>query len=252
MLLYRLIVDTDTPRKRPKINPSSQGPVKLQGALNSNVNQIISQNPSSNAAKKDISKSIDYKVNDTKLTNVRSKLDHGIKNLSSPKIAKDVKPKAEGQASEKKWPHSLSQTEKMKELKKERHNKFRDRSEKYVLEKCKRIPFSQDYNSNKIVKEPLESRRKKISFKIPVKLHDPQQKLIEENVFSLDSSKSKTKQKKKECLESSQVSLNLMRHKSKHLFSDSTCKQTVCEWKGKYEPQESNDSRSSENLTKVR
>lgn len=252
MLLYRLNVDTTTPRKRPKTNPSSQGPVKLQGALNSNVNQIISQSPSSNGTKKDISKSVDFKVNDTKLTNVRSKLDHGIKNLSSPKIAKDMKPKAEGQASEKKWPHALAQREKMKELKKERHNKFRDSSEKYVLEKCKRIPFSQDCNSNKIIKEPLESRRKKISFKIPVKSHDPQQKLVEENVFSLDSNKSKTKQKKKECLESSQVSLNSTRHRSKHLFSDSTCKQTVCEWKGKYEHQESNDSSSSENLIQVR
>ncbi|XP_016001103.2 transcriptional protein SWT1 [Rousettus aegyptiacus] len=246
--LKRLNVDTTTPRKRPKTNPSSQGPVKLQGALNSNVNQIISQSPSSNGTKKDISKSVDFKVNDTKLTNVRSKLDHGIKNLSSPKIAKDMKPKAEGQASEKKWPHALAQREKMKELKKERHNKFRDSSEKHVLEKCKRIPFSQDCNSNKIIKEPLESRRKKISFKIPVKSHDPQQKLVEENVFSLDSNKSKTKQKKKECLESSQVSLNSTRHRSKHLFSDSTCKQTVCEWKGKYEHQESNDSSSSENL----
>ncbi|ELK16177.1 hypothetical protein PAL_GLEAN10017656 [Pteropus alecto] len=247
--LKRLNVDTTTPRKRPNINPSSQGPVKLQGALNSNVNQIISQSPSSNGTKKDISKSVDFKVNDTKLTNVRSKLDHGIKNLSSPKIAKDVKPKAEVQASEKKWSHSLAQREKMKELKKERHNKFRESSEKYVLEKCKRIPFSQDCNSNKLSKEPLESRRRKISFKIPVKSHDPQQKLVEENVFSLDSNKSKTKQKKKECLESSQVSLNLTRHRSKHLFSDSACKQTVCEWKGKYEHQESNDSSSSENLT---
>ncbi|XP_039737174.1 transcriptional protein SWT1 isoform X3 [Pteropus medius] len=247
--LKRLNVDTTTPKKRPNINPSSQGPVKLQGALNSNVNQIISQSPSSNGTKKDISKSVDFKVNDTKLTNVRSKLDHGVQNLSSPKTAKDVKPKAEVQASEKKWSHSLAQREKMKELKKERHSKFRDSSEKYVLEKCKRIPFSQDCNSNKLSKEPLESRRRKISFKIPVKSHDPQQKLVEENVFSLDSNKSKTKQKKKECLESSQVSLNLTRHRSKHLFSDSTCKQTVCEWKGKYEHQESNDSSSSENLT---
>lgn len=248
MLLYRLNADTETPRKRPKINSSSQGPVNLQEASYSNDNQIIPQSPSSSGTKKDISKCIDFK--DIKLTNVGHTLDHGIKNLSSPKTPKDMKSKAEGQASEKKSPHSLAQREKMKELKKGRYSKSRDSSEKCVLEKCKRIQFFQDYNSNKIL-EPLESRRK-ISFKIPVKCHDTHQKLVEENVFSLNSNKSKAKQKKKECLESSQVSLNLTRHKSKHLFSDSTYKQTVPEWKGKYEHQESNDSSSGETLTQVK
>ena len=57
------------------------------------------QSPSTSGTKKDINKYVDFK--DIKLTNVKSKLDHGIKNFSSPKIAKDVKPKAEGQASEK-------------------------------------------------------------------------------------------------------------------------------------------------------
>ncbi|XP_057584703.1 transcriptional protein SWT1 isoform X2 [Hippopotamus amphibius kiboko] len=248
--LKRLNVETDTPRKRPKISSSSQGLAKLQETSYSNDNQSISQSPSSNGTKKDISKCVDFKVKDIKLTNVKSKLDHEIKNFSSPKIAKDVKPKAEGQASEKKWPHLLAQREKMKELKKERYNKFRDSSEKYVLEKCKRIQFSQDYSSNKIIKEPLESRRRKISFKIPVKSRETLQKLAEENVFSLDSNKLKTKQKKKECLEGSQVSLNLTGHRSEHLFSDSVYKQTVPEWEGKYhEHQGSNDSSSSEKLT---
>lgn len=242
----RLNVDTETPRKRPKINSSSQGPVNLQEASYSNDNQIIPQSPSTNGTKKDISKCVDFK--DIKLINVGRILDHGIKNLSSPKTPKDMKSKAEGQTSERKCPHSLAQTEKMKELKKGRHSKSRDSSEKCVLEKCKRIQSFQDYNSNKIL-EPLESRRK-ISFKIPVKCHDTHQKLVEENVFSLNSNKSKPKQKKKECLESSQVSLNLTRHKSKHLFSDSTYKQTVPEWKEKYhEHQESNDSSSGEILT---
>ncbi|XP_028344241.1 transcriptional protein SWT1 isoform X2 [Physeter macrocephalus] len=246
--LKRLNVETDTPRKRPKISFSSQGLVKLQETSYSNDNQIISQSPSSNGTKKGISKCVDFK--DIKLTNVKSELDHGIKNFSSPKIAKDVRPKAEGQASEKKWPHLLAQREKMKELKKERYNKFRDSSEKYVLEKCKRIQFSQDYKSNKIIKEPLESRRRKINFKILGESRETLQKLVEENVFSLDSNKLKTKQEKKECLEGSQVSLNLTRHKSEHLFSDSTYKQTVREWEGKYhEHQRSNDSSSSENLT---
>ncbi|KAJ8794809.1 hypothetical protein J1605_018802 [Eschrichtius robustus] len=248
--LKRLNVETDTPRKRPKLSSSSQGLVKLQETSYSNDNQIISQSPSSNGTKKGISKCIDFKVKDIKLTNVKSELDHGIKNFSSPKIAKDVRPKAEGQASEKKWPHLLAQREKMKELKKERYKKFRDSSEKYVLEKCKRIQFSQDYKSNKIIKEPLESRRKKINFKILGESRETLQKLVEENVFSLDSNKLKTKQEKKECLEGSQVSLNLTRHKSEHLFSDSTYKQTVREWEGKYhEHQRSNDSSSSEILT---
>ncbi|XP_033293869.1 transcriptional protein SWT1 isoform X3 [Orcinus orca] len=249
--LKRLNVETDTPRKRPKISSSSQGLVKLQETSYSNDNQIISQSPSSNGTKNGISKCVDFKVKDIKLTNVKSELDHGIKNFSSPKIAKDVRPKAEGQASEKKWPHLLAQRKKMKELKKERYNKFRDSSEKYVLEKCKRIQFSQDYKSNKIIKEPLESRRRMINFKILGESCETLQKLVEEDVFSLDSNTLKTKQEKKECLEGSQFSLNLTRHKSEHLFSDSTYKQTVREWEGKYhEHQRSNDSSSSENLTK--
>lgn len=249
MLLYRLNVDTDTLRKRPKINLSSQEPVKLQEASYSNDNQIISPSPS-NGTKKDTSKCVDFK--DIKLTNVRSSLDHGVKNLSIPKIAKDVKPKAEGQASEKLRPHVLAHRQKMKDLKKERHNKYRENFEKCVLEKCKRSQFSQDYNSNKICKEPHESRRRKVSFKIPVKSQDIHQKPVEENSFLLESSKSTTKQKKKGCLENLQASLNLMKQTSKHLFSDFTCKQTVCEWKGKYlEHQESNNSNCNEHQTQV-
>nr|XP_011744679.1 transcriptional protein SWT1 isoform X2 [Macaca nemestrina] len=249
----RLSVEIDTLRRRPKISSSSQRPIKLQEASNSNDNQIISQSPSSNGTKRDIHKCVDFKHKDIKLTNARSKLDRGIKSLSSPKIASDVKLKAEGQASENKWSHLLVQREKMKELKKERNNKFRDNSEKCVLEKWKRNQFSQDYNSNKIMKEPLESRRQKISFKIPIKSHDTLQKLVEENVFNLDSNKLKTKQEEKEYLESSQVSLNVTRQKTEHLLSDFTYKQTVHEWKRKhhYGRQESNDSHSSENLTQM-
>ncbi|XP_021785175.2 transcriptional protein SWT1 isoform X3 [Papio anubis] len=248
----RLSVEIDTLRRRPKISSSSQRPIKLQEASNSNENQIIAQSPSSNGTKRDIHKCVDFKHKDIKLTNARSKLDHGIKSLSSPKIASDVKLKAEGQASENKWSHLLVQRE-MKELKKERNNKFRDNSEKCVLEKWKRNQFSQDYNSNKIMKEPLESRRQKISFKIPIKSHETLQKLVEENVFNLDSNKLKTKQEEKEYLESSQVSLNVTRQKTEHLLSDFTYKQTVHEWKRKhhYGRQESNDSHSSENLTQM-
>ncbi|XP_074207892.1 transcriptional protein SWT1 isoform X1 [Camelus bactrianus] len=244
--LKRLTIETDTPRKRPRISSSSQGPVKLQETSYSNDSKIISQSPSPNGTRKDTNKCVDLKV--IKLTNVRSKLDH-VKNFNSPRIAKDVKPKAEGQPSEKKWPSLLAQWEKMKELKKERHNKFRDGSEKYVLEKYKGIQFSQDYNSNKIIKEPLESRRSKISFKIPVKSHNTLQKLVEENVFSLDSNKSKAKQENTGCQEGAQVSLNLTRHKSEHLFSDPSYAETVREWKGKYpERRESDGSISSESL----
>ncbi|XP_023583896.1 transcriptional protein SWT1 isoform X2 [Trichechus manatus latirostris] len=248
--LKRFSVATDTSRKRPKISSSSQEPVELQEASFSNDNQIISQSPSSNGTKTNISIRADFKPKDIKLINVPSKLDHELKNLSSPKTAKDVQPKAEGQACEKKWAHLLAQSQKMKELKKEKSSKLRDSSEKCVLEKCKRNEFSQDYNSNKIIKEPLEPRKRKISFKIPIKSRDTLQKLVEENVFRLDSNKSKTKQEEKECLESSHVSLNLTRHKIVHLCSDSTCK-TVHEWKEKHhhEHQESNDSSSSKNLT---
>ncbi|XP_054103778.1 transcriptional protein SWT1 isoform X9 [Callithrix jacchus] len=248
--LKRLNIKIDILRKRPKISSSSQGPIKLQEASYSNDNQIISQGPSSNGTKKDIRKCVDFKPKDIKLTNARSKFDPEIKSLSSPQIASDVKPKAEGQASENKWSHLLIQREKMKELRKETDNKFRGNSEKCVLEKWKRNQFSQDYNSNKMIKEPLESRRRKISFKIPIKSRDTLQKLVEENVFSLDSNKSKTKQEEKQYLESSQVSSTVTRQKTEQLLSDSTYKETVHEWKRKhhYDHQKSNDSCSSENL----
>ncbi|XP_012584302.1 PREDICTED: transcriptional protein SWT1 [Condylura cristata] len=246
----RLNIETDTPRKRPKTSSSSQGSVKLQETY-SDDNHIISESPSSNGVEKNINKCVDFKLRDTKLTNVKSKLDCGIKNLSSPKIAKDVKPKAEGQASERKCPHLHARKEMMKELKKERYNKLRDGSEKCTLEKCKKIQFSQDCISNKIIKEPLESRRRKISFKIPVKSRDTFQKLVEENVFTLDSNKSETKEEKKECRDNAHVSLNLRKHRSEHLFSGSTYNPTVHEWEGKYhcEHRESSGSSSGETLT---
>ncbi|XP_037681091.1 transcriptional protein SWT1 isoform X2 [Choloepus didactylus] len=248
--LKRLNVEPDTPRKKPKISSSSQGLVKLQEASYSNDNQVISQSPS-NGTKKDISKHVDFKFKDIKLADIRCKCDHELKNLSVSKISKDMKPKAEGQASEKRGPHLLAQREKKKELKKATCNKLRDSSEKCVLDKCKRNQFSEDCNSNKMIREPLKSKRKKISFKIPLKSHDTLQKLAGKNVFNLDFSKLNAKQKDKECQENSQVSLNLTRYKSEHLSSDSTFKQTIHEWKEKYhhEHQEKNSSSSSENTT---
>ncbi|EHB00397.1 hypothetical protein GW7_09815 [Heterocephalus glaber] len=235
----RLNVEIDISGKKPKISSSSQGPIKLQEASSSNNNQFISQS-TSNGTKK-------YrKCKESKLINVTRKLDHGIKYLNNPKIAKDMKPKVEGQAREKKWPHLLVQRETMKELKRERH-KFRDSSEK---SKCKKNQFSQDY-SNKIIHEP-DSRKKKISFKIPIKSSNTHQKLVEENVFNLVSNKVKTKQGARQSPEGSQVSLNLTRHKDEHLLFDSTYKQTVCDHKRKYnEHQERNDSSSKKNLTQM-
>ncbi|XP_049724295.1 transcriptional protein SWT1 isoform X4 [Elephas maximus indicus] len=242
--LKRFSIATEISRKRPKTSSSSHGPIELQETSFSSDNEIISQSPSSNGTKTNITKCADIKTKGIKLTNIRSKLDHELKNLSGPKIVKDVKPKAQCQASEKKQLYLLAQSHKMKELKKEGCSKFRDSSEKCVLEKCKRNEFSQDYNSNKIIKEPLEPRKKKISFKIPPKSHDTLQKLVKENVFSLE-----TKQEE-ERLESAQVSLSLTRHKIAYLFSDSTHK-TVHEQKEKYhhEHQETNDSSASKNLT---
>ncbi|XP_070114984.1 transcriptional protein SWT1-like [Equus caballus] len=210
---------------------------------------MISQSFSSNGTKKDINKCVDFKVKDSKLTNVGSKLDHGNKNFSSPEIAKDVKPKAEGKW--KRWAHLLAQREKMKEHKKEKYNKFGDSSEKCVLEKWKRIQFSQDYSSNKIIKEPSNLEEGRSVSKSQQKSCDTLQKLVGGSVFSVDSTKSKTKLENKECLEGCRVSLNLTRHPRERLFSDSTCKQTVHESKGKYhrEHHESNDSSSSANLT---
>nr|XP_044997677.1 transcriptional protein SWT1 isoform X2 [Jaculus jaculus] len=240
--LKRLNTETDIPRKKKKISSLSQGHLKLPEASYSNNNQITSWS-SSNGAKRDV------KLKDIRLTNVGSKIDYGIKSLNSSKIAKDMKSKAEGQAKEKTWPHLLIHKDKMKELKKESNNKFKDSSEECVLEKCKKFQFFHNYHSKEITKEPFESRRRKIGFKIPIKSYNTLQKLVEENVFSSESSKPKTKQEEKECLKSCQVSLNMNRCKTQPLFSDSTYKQTVREWKRKYhEHQESNDSNSKENL----
>lgn len=239
--LKRLNVEIDVSAKRPKISSSSLGPNKLQEASSSKNNQIISQSTSNGTKKL-------RKHKEIKFINVTSKLDHGIKYLTNPKISKDMKSKVEEHTREKEWPHLLLQTEKMKEPKKER-NKFRDSSEKC---KHKKNQLSQDCNSNKINYEPFDSRTRKINFKIPVKSCNNLQKLVEENVFNLVSNKVKTKQEAREFPEDSHVSLNLTRHKVEHLLRDSTYKQTVREHKRKYlEHQESNHSSIKENLTQT-
>ncbi|XP_075844322.1 transcriptional protein SWT1 isoform X4 [Microtus pennsylvanicus] len=239
--LKRSNVEVDTPRKRPKFSSSTEGPTKLQVTSYSNNNQVTSQSCSSNGTK-------DTKLKDSKLTNMGSKLDYEIKKHHSFKITKDTKSKAEGWTKEKNWPHSLIQ-ENMKEVKKEKNSKLRDSSEE--LEKYKKNQLPQNYNFNNIIKEPFDSGRKKISFKIPKKPSGAIQKLVKGNVFSVDSRKSKNKQEKKECLKSSQTSLDLTRHKAGNLFSASTCKQTVCEGERKdlHEHPEVNSSDSKENRT---
>ncbi|XP_062067484.1 transcriptional protein SWT1 [Lepus europaeus] len=239
--LKRLSVEIDTPRKRLKINSSSQEPDKIQEASYSNDNQITSQSPSSNGAKKDINNYADFKLKDIKLTNVRSKLDHDVLNLSSPKTARDVKPEAEGQAGEKKQPPLLAQREKTKKCKKKRNSKLRDSSEQRFSEKRERIPFSQDSNSNEIIKGTFECRRK-ISFKIPTKSHPALQK---------DSRKSETEQEEEEHRESPRASCSVVRHKPRRWFSESAHKQSVAEWKGTFhdERQQSIDSSSGEIAT---
>ncbi|KAH0503554.1 Transcriptional protein SWT1, partial [Microtus ochrogaster] len=240
---YRSNVEVDTPRKRPKFSSSTEGPTKLQVISYSNNNQVTSQSCSSNGTK-------DTKLKDSKLTNMGSKLDYEIKKHHSIKITKDTKSKAEGWTKEKNWPHSLIQ-ENMKEVKKEKNSKLRDSSEE--LEKYKKNQLPQNYNFNNIIKEPFDSGRKKISFKIPQKPSGAIQKLVKGNVFSVDSRKSKNKQEKKECLKSSQTSLDLTRHKAGNLFSASTCKQTVCEGERKdlHEHPEVNSSDSKENCTQM-
>lgn len=229
--MKRLNVEVGMPKKRPKFSSSTQ----VASYLNSN--QITLHSSSSDGTK-------DTKLKDCKLTNIGSKLDYEIKSRSLIKITKDMKSKAEDQTKEKNWPSLLIQ-KKMKELKKEKNNK--DTSEE--LEKCTKNQPPQNYNFSNIIKEPLESGRKKISFKIPKKSSSALQKLAEENIFSVDSSKSKSKQEGKEHLQSHQVSLSLERHKTENLFSESTHKHTVCERRREYhrEHQETNGSDSKEN-----
>nr|XP_048286990.1 transcriptional protein SWT1 isoform X3 [Myodes glareolus] len=220
--LKRSDVEVDTPRKRSKFSSSTEGPTELQVTSYSNNNRVTSQSCASNGTK-------DTKLKDSKLTNIGSKLDYEIKKHRSIKITKDTKSEAEGQTKEKNWPHSLIQ--KMKEFKKEKNSKLRDSSEE--LEKYKKNQLPQNYNFSNIIKEPFDSGRKKISFKIPKKPSGAIQKLVKGNVFSVDSRKSKNKQEKKECLKSSQTSFDLTRPKAGNLFSESTCKQTACEGKRK-------------------
>lgn len=150
--MKRLNVEVGLPKKRPKFSSSTQ----VASYLNSN--QITLHSSSSDGAK-------DTKLKDCKLTNIGSKLDYEIKSRSLIKITKDMKSKAEDQTKEKNWPSLLIQ-KKMKELKKEKNNK--DSSEE--LEKCTKNQPPQNYNFSNIIKEPLESGRKKISFKIPKKI----------------------------------------------------------------------------------
>nr|XP_051676992.1 transcriptional protein SWT1 isoform X3 [Oryctolagus cuniculus] len=219
--LKRLSVEIDTPRKRLKINSSSQEPDKIQEASYSNDNQITSHSPSSNGAKKDINNYADFKLKDIKLTNVRSTLDRDVTNLSSPRTARDVRPEAAGQAGEEKRPPLLAQREKTKKRKKKRNSKLRDSSEQRFSEKRERIPFSQDSNSNEIIKETFECRRK-ISFKIPIKSHPALQK---------ESGKWEAEQEE-ERREGLRASCSSVRHKPRRWFSDAARKQPAAEWKG--------------------
>lgn len=209
--LKRLNVEVFIPKKRLKFSSSTQAASYL------NNNQMTSHSCSSNGTK-------DTKVKDCKLTNIGSKLNYEVKNHSRIKITKDMKSKAVDQTKEKNWPSLLIQ-KKMKELKKERNSKGSSEE----LEKCKKNHLPQNYNFSNMIKESFESGRKKISFKIPKKSSTTLQKLAEEKVFSVDSSKSKTKQEQKQHLQSHQMSLNLDRHKTESSFSDSTHKQSVCE-----------------------
>uniref|UniRef100_G3TXG1 Uncharacterized protein n=1 Tax=Loxodonta africana TaxID=9785 RepID=G3TXG1_LOXAF len=88
--LKRFSIATEISRKRPKTSSSSHGPIELQETSFSSDNEIISQSPSSNGTKTNITKCADFKTKGIKLTNIRSKLDHELKNLSGPKIVKDV------------------------------------------------------------------------------------------------------------------------------------------------------------------
>ena len=207
----RLNVEVFIPKKRLKFSSSTQAVSYL------NNNQMTSHSCSSNGTK-------DTKVKDCKLTNIGSKINYEIKNHSRIKITKDMKSKPVDQTKEKNWPSLLIQ-KKMKELKKEKNNK--DSSEE--LEKCKKNHLPQNYNFSNMIKESFESGRKKISFKIPKKSSTTLQKLVEEKIFTIDSSKSKSKQEEKQHLQSHQMSLNLARHKTENSFSDSTHKQSVCE-----------------------
>ncbi|XP_045154045.1 transcriptional protein SWT1 isoform X2 [Echinops telfairi] len=238
--LKRFSVISDILRKRSRTS-SSQGPVQFPETSCSNDNQITSQSPASNGTRANISKCIHFKLKNTRFKNVQDKLE--LKNLGSPKITKDATPRVKSQGTEKKDTALLSQ-----ELKKEGYSNFGDSSESCVLEKCKKKEFSQDYNSNKVIEDVLEPRRRKISFKIPIKSRATLQKLVEDSVFSVVADKSKTNQKE-ENPGSSRVSSSLTRHTTKDLLSD-TADKTSPDWKGPShrQHQETNDSRSSDHL----
>lgn len=192
LLLSRLKVETDDVlRKRPTILASSQGPVKLQDVPHSSSSLSISQGPSLNGVEKDIIRGLDFKPKDTELASSRSKLDSGIK---SPQ---DVKPKAEGLARGRNWPHGLATKGLRKEPKLVQLSRARDSSGRCILEKCKKIQFAQGCSSDKLTQEPLPAQRRKIHFRIPIRTRNPLQRLMKENAFISEAHESKAEEEEK-------------------------------------------------------
>nr|XP_023404957.1 transcriptional protein SWT1 isoform X4 [Loxodonta africana] len=63
--LKRFSIATEISRKRPKTSSSSHGPIELQETSFSSDNEIISQSPSSNGTKTNITKCADFKTKDS-------------------------------------------------------------------------------------------------------------------------------------------------------------------------------------------
>ncbi|XP_051854737.1 transcriptional protein SWT1 [Antechinus flavipes] len=241
--LQRLDAETGIQKKKQKISSfSSQEPDRHQKKL-CDDSQSTSHSHSLSRTDKEIQK-YDFKYEDVKL---KSENNRDLKSSNSLTLTKSAQSHVESQTGERKWPHHLSQREKMKGWqKREKSIKVKDNLGKSSLENYSKDEFAKECNSKNLSKETLGPERCRISFKVATKSSSTLQKVVQDNVFNSKFHKSKPSCEKKESLP------NPLRHKGKLSPSDSSYKSSDRggKWREKGHPdqasQKRNDSRPEE------
>lgn len=215
----RLCIEADDIlRKRSKVTAASQGPIKHQEASHSATGPGISQSPVSNGTKKGLGRWLELKPRDTQLANTRRKLDSGIQVLSTPKGPETLKPKADCLTREQ---HSVT-----KEAKLERLSRAPVGYGRCMWDKGQRMHSAKDCHPDLLGQEPLDPRRKKINFRIPLRSRNSLPKLVEESTF-----RSKSKAGEEKGGTEDPQGLPKMREPRNQLsFRGPVSKPAICEW----------------------
>ncbi|XP_074164685.1 transcriptional protein SWT1 isoform X2 [Sminthopsis crassicaudata] len=248
--LQRLDVETSIQKKKQKISSFSSQEPDRHRKKSFDDSQSTSHRHSLSRTDKEIQK-YDFKYEDVKLKSENNQNDCDLKSNNSFTLTKSTQSQVESPKGERKWPHHLSQREKIKAWqKREKIIKVKDNLEKSSLEKYSKDKLAKECNSKNLSKETLGPERCRISFKVATKSSGTLQKVVQDNVFNSKFHKPKPSCEKKESLPNPP---SFPRHKVKHLSpSDSSYTSSDCggKWREKDHPDQSsqkrNDSRPEE------